>query len=351
MTPVSLRSALLAGACLALCIVCGAPAAAQDNRITSSFKPLTFPIDPETFQKSLAPDEREIYDLIEALLYVRLKTTLEIDDAEMVALATQCGQTKSQLTMLKWERSALREHLRWCLDAGLTEAGLQQKLETLLDYEEQIAGQLAAMVHGAEPCLGLEGSAKLYLFVDDFERFLARRISQVIEKKHAQADAAHAEPVDAEHVHGDDELEKFQSLVRTENRDVPLADFAGEDVVKFVDALLMVRLTQALELSPDQSIKLFAHVGAHKDQLHELKWQIGGGREALRTALAAGAPSGEIRKQLDDLLVQEQAVARLINELVTGAGQDVSIRQSVRLYLFLGDFEQYIVGLLERVDD
>lgn len=347
----SLRSALLAGACLALGILCGMPASAQDNRITSSFKPLTFPIDPEIFKKSLSESEREIYDLIEALLYVRLKTTLEVDDATMVALATQCGQTKSQLTMLKWERSALREHLRWCLDAGLTEAGLQHKLNILLDYEEQIADQLAAMIHGAEPCLGLEGSAKLYLFVDDFERFLARRISQVVEKKHNQDNPPHAAPDDAEHVHGDDEIEKFQSLVRTENRDVPLADFAGEDVVKFVDALLMVRLTQALELSPDQSIKLFAHVGAHKDQLHELKWQIGRGRQALRSALASKAPPDELRKQLDDLLIQEQAVARLINELVTGAGQDVSVRQSVRLYLFLGDFEQYIVGLLERVDE
>ena len=46
----------------------------------------------------------------------------------------------------------------------------------------------------------------------------------------------------------------------------------------------------------------------------------------------------------------EQAVARLMNDLVTGAGRDISTEQSVRLYLFLGDFEQYIVGLLERAE-
>lgn len=342
-----LRSVLIAGACLCLAVLV-APATAQDNRVTSSFKPLTFPIDPEGFKKSLSPSEREIYDLIEALLYVRLKTTLDTDDATMVALATQCGQTKNQLTMLKWERSALREHLRWCLEVGMTEAGLQLKLNTLLDYEEQIAVQLAEMVHASEPCLGVQGAAKLYLFVDDFERFLARRVSEAIEKKHAAAPPAQTESANTEPIAGNDEFEKFQSLVRTENRDVPLSGFAGEDVIKLVDALLMVRLTQALELSGDQSVKLFAHVGAHKDQLHELKWQIGGGREALRQALESGAPDTDIRKQVDDLLIQEQAVASLMNELVTGAGQDISVQQSVRLYLFLGDFEQYIVGLLER---
>jgi hypothetical protein len=337
---------LVVGACLSM-ILLGGHAIAQDNRITSSFKPLTFPIDAEVFKKNLSPSEREIYDLIEALLYVRLKTTLETDDATMVALATQCGQTKNQLTMLKWERSALREHLRWCLDVGLADAGLQQKLNTLLDYEEQIATQLAGMVRASERCIGVDGAAKLYLFVDDFERFLARRISEAVDKKHGPG-PKHAASDEATPIDGDDEFERFQSLVRRENRDVPLSQFAGEDVIKLVDALLMVRLTQTLELSGDQSIKLFAHVGAHKDQLHELKWQIGGRRQALREALETGAPDDDIRKQVEDLLIQEQAVAGLMNELVTGAGKDISINQAARLYLFLGDFEQYIIGLLER---
>jgi len=352
-----LRSSLIAGACL--CCLLPAFCWAQDNRITSPFKPLTFPIDKKVFEESLSKSEREIYDLIEALLYVRLRTALDTDDRGMFALATQIGSTKDQITMLKWERSALREHLRWCLDVGLTDAGLDQKLECLLDYEDQIARQLAEMVHASEPCLGAKGAAKLYLFVDDFERFLARRVAEVVEGEHHGRSSQSSSPESASEpgsataaedpANGSNkQLGTFENLVRTENRDVPLADVVGENVVKLVDALLMVRLDQALSLSDDQSLKLFAHVGAHKDQLHELKWQIGRGRQALREAIDSDAPDDEIRAQLDDLLIQEQAVAKLLNNLVDRARRDISVEQSVRLYLFLGDFEQYIVGLLER---
>ena len=41
-------------------------------------------------------------------------------------------------------------------------------------------------------------------------------------------------------------------------------------------------------------------------------------------------------------------VADLVREFVEGAGKDVTVAQSAKLYLFLGDFEQYIVGLLEK---
>ena len=235
-------TALAAGAFLSIGPWCG-PCPAQDNRVTAAYNALTYPIDSDRFTQSLSKSEKEIYELIEDLVYARLKRTLDVDDAAMKALAFHTGPSKNQLTMLKWERSALREHLRWCLEVGLTDAGLQQKLNTLLEYEDQIARQLAEMVHGSEACLGMAGSAKLYLFVDDFERFLASRIAQAVEAAHRDqepaadsADDEIAEPAELE-------LERFKSLVRSENRDVPLSRFANDDVIKLVDALLMVRLT------------------------------------------------------------------------------------------------------------
>ncbi len=46
--------------------------------------------------------------------------------------------------------------------------------------------------------------------------------------------------------------------------------------------------------------------------------------------------------------MQEQAVADLIRDFVEGAQKDVTVAQSAKLYVFLGDFEAYIIGLLER---
>ncbi len=331
-----------------------APAPAQDHRParTAAFKPLAYPIDSAAFEQNLSEKEREIFQLIEDLVGVRLKRTLGSDDATAQRLFESCGAISKQLTMLKWQRAGLREHMRWCLEFGKTESGIKQSLDMVLTYEEQIADVLAKMVRESKPVIGTSKSAQLYLFVDDFERFLATRVAEASKGAPNQpaTAGAPANPASATTPAGpgSDGFDAFQEALRAQNRDVALSDVAGEDVVKLVDALLVVRLAQALDINKEQTVKLFAHIGKVKDQLHELKWQIGHNRMLLREAIAAGAPDDQLQKQLDDLLIQEKAVANLVREFVEGAGKDVAVAQSAKLYLFLGDFEAYIVGLLEN---
>jgi len=345
-----LLTAVVAGAWI---FGAAAPAPAQETQSAhvAAFKPLAYPIDSAAFQENLSPKEREIFQLIEDLVGVRLKRSLGCDDDTMHRLYVSNGAISKQLTMLKWQRAGLREHLRWCLEFGKTEAGIKQNLDMVLTYEEQIADVLAEMVRQAEPVVGIAKSAQLYLFVDDFERFLATRVAEAAKgaPKEPATDSPGAAQTATQQTAED--FDEFMEMLRAQNRDVALADVAGEDVIKLVDALLVVRLRQALDINKEQSVKLFAHVGKVKDQLHELKWQIGHNRGVLRDAIAGGAPDDQIQKQLDDLLIEEKAVADLVREFVEGAGKDISVAQAAKLYLFLGDFEAYIVSLLENTQD
>ncbi len=318
------------------------------------FKPLAYPIDPEAFDRNLSKDERDIYNLIEGLVNVRLKRALNADDATMKSLAEHNGATSRQLTMLKWQRAGLREHMRWCLEYGQSEEGIKESLDQLLAYEEHIANVLKQMVMESQPVLGVTKSAELYLFVDDFERFLATRVEEAMKKAHPNvpepADVPTTGQAEQKPTVDSDGFLAFQRMLRQQNEDVPLAQAASEDVIKLVDALLVVRLAQALDIDKEETVRLFAHVGQVKDQLHELKWQIGRDRSLLRDAIAMNVSDEEIQKRLDDLLIEEKAVAGLVREFVEGAGQDITTAQSAKLYLFLGDFEAYIVGLLERAE-
>ena len=58
----------------------------------------------------------------------------------------------------------------------------------------------------------------------------------------------------------------------------------------------------------------------------------------------------DIERMLEELLLQEEAVAELIGLLVTEAQKDVSLAKSARLYLFVGDFEEYVGRLFERAE-
>jgi len=320
-----------------------ASAAAQQSR-HHSFQTLPTPVEAEEFQATLSTDEREIYELLEDLLAIRLKRALGGDRSKMTALQACAGEHTDQLTMLKWLRASARDHLRWSLGQDVGEAEIANLLDTLLHYEQQIASVLANMVESSRTALSPADSARLYLFVDDFEEFVGDQIAAIVsESAKSKADAA-PEPVEG------DAPDSFETLVRRENRDVALEEFAGEDIIELVDALLMVRLAETLDLESEEMMRLFARVGSHKDQLHELKWQIGGARQKLRAAIESDAPPKELVERTNDLLMQEQAVAQLVRDFIEGAREDVSERQAAKLYLFLGDFEDYIVGLLQRAN-
>lgn len=140
----------------------------------------------------------------------------------------------------------------------------------------------------------------------------------------------------------------FRTLVENEARALHIPEQKDIEARELVAMVLMVRLKKAMDLTDEQTLKLVQDVGKYKDQLHQMKWQIGSSRQELRLALKSGASDAAIEQMLEGLLMQEEAIAELISTLVTEAQKDVSVAQAAKLYLFVDDFEQDMRRLIYR---
>ena len=304
-------------------------------------------IQPIQTRAGASDDERDLRQIVEKLMMLRLRKALDLSEEQLHALVKCQGAFEERLTKMKFERETARERLRECLDIELPEAEIREKLEALLDQEKAIAEVLQEMIEEAGKDLTTPQTARLYLFVGDFENFMRKQINRAkYISRHGEPPEVAVEPSARSRTTEERLIE--EELVRREAAGPLPHEAADAGMVDLFDGLLMAMLSQALELSPEEAVVLFRRIGTYKDQLHELKWQIGNARADLRSSLEAGAPNVVVERRLGDLLLQERAVAELIRRLVTEARKDVGLAKSARLYLFVGDFEQYVIRLLHR---
>jgi len=326
------------------------PSFAQDDTAPNELQTFRDLVADEAGAAAVQADDEGLHQLLERILILRLRNTLELSDEQLHALSRRVGTFKERLTAKKYQRGIARDSLRDCLDEGLAEGHIHERLSTLLQQEKAIAKLLHGMISEAGKDLTIAQTAKLYLFVGDFEVFMsdlierARYMNQRRENSAGIEDFRDSKP-------GSPEQALVRRLVELEAAGPTGRSTEDSDMVALFDGLLMAQLSRALELTAEETILLFRCVGSYKDQLHEMKWQVGGARAALRGALDRGTPDAEIEKALEDLLLQEEAVADLVGLMVTEAQKDVSLAQSARLYLFVGDFEDYVRRLLNGVNE
>ena len=337
-----------------LCIVLlfwqiGVSAPAQESSKSQKLEVIRGLIEDEAGADASA-GERDLHQLVEQILMLRLRDAVSLTDDQVQALTRRVGTFKNQLTSMKFQRGAAREQLRDRLDRGLAEDQIRRNLESLLDREEAIAELLHEMIREAGKDLSVPQTARLYLFVGDFESFIRNLIvrAQYIDRHGAPPEGIGS----AKHsTTGSTEQSLLEELINREAAGPTGREAEDSDMVALFDGLLIARLSRALDLDPEETIVLFHRVGTYKDQLHELKWQVGAARYGLADALDRGAPDSAIEKMLEDLLLQEEAVAVLIRLLVTESQKDVPLAKSARLYLFVGDFEDYVGRLFQRVEE
>lgn len=323
-------------------VACAAiqPAWAQDRQ-AEELRTFIDLIQSESGDATTTATDIDVRRLIEAVLMVRLQSRLQLSDDQTDALVLRVGSYRDRLTAMKFMRAASRENLARRLDQGVTEEEIGATLESLLSQEEDIAAVMHEMVKEAAKDLTAPQTAKLYLFVGEFETFMRDLVYR------AQYISLHGTPPDeiVPAGAGTSNDPVIRALVERERAGTTTQD---TDMVALFDGLLMARLSGALKLDAEETIKLFHRVGSYKDQLHEIKWNIGSARQELYDALGENAPDPAIETKLEDLLLQERAAADLLRRMVTEAQKDVSLQKSARLYLFVEDFEEYVSRLLEK---
>lgn len=139
----------------------------------------------------------------------------------------------------------------------------------------------------------------------------------------------------------------FRQMLEDENRNLPLPD-EDQDLRELLQTILMIRLSQTLELSDEQILALSKRTGTYKDQLAEMKWQIAGARQELRAAVKRGEAEKIIEAKLEDCLMQEEAIADLLRTVITESRKQLTVEQAAKFYLFVGDFEHEMGSLVER---
>lgn len=323
-------------------------ALAQDPSNSDELQTFRELMEDEAGDAAVSADDQDLRQLLERILILRLRKSLELSDEQLHALSRRVGTFKERLTAMKFQRGGAREQLRDCLDEGLGDEQINVRLDALLRQEKSIAELLHEMIREAAKDLTVSQTAKLYLFVGDFETFMTKLIERArYMNRRGGGSLGISDLPDSD----SQEESLVRQLVQREAAGPTGRSTQDSDMVALFDGLLMAQLSQALELSPEETILLFRRVGRYKDQLHEMKWQVGGARVSLRQALDRGAPDTEIDTALKDLLLQEKAVADLVALMVTEAQKDVSLAKSARLYLFVGDFEEYVRRLLEGVGE
>lgn len=140
----------------------------------------------------------------------------------------------------------------------------------------------------------------------------------------------------------------FREMLKEENRNLRLPNDTDQDLRELLHTILMVRLSQALELSDEQTLALSKRAGSYKDELAEMKWQIAGAKHDLRVAVTRGESDEVVEKKLEDCLMQEEAIADLLRAMITESRKDLTVEQAAKFYLFVGDFENEMRDLIDR---
>ena len=309
---------------------------------------LTVQADQQAFLDNLGINEQELYDLIQSYMLIRLQRTLDLNDVQTLELMKLNGQFKDQLTRLKFQRGMLIAQLRLHVQANESDDVLSRTLEHILENESQTAVTLRKLVEESASLLSVPQQAQLYLFVGDFEQDI-RRMATHAKRIEQDGHSEYTRELHSEFREFTEESERtFRDLVRQKTQGVDIKEPEKKNIIELVDAWLVVRLTDELELTKEETVLLFAEVGTYKDQLHEMKWQMADARDELRAAIREGADPEIIKTQLDDMLLREHAIVELSSAFIHEAQNTVSIHRSAQLFLFLGEFELEVIDLLER---
>lgn len=302
----------------------------------------------EVFLRELGMNGQKVYDLIQSYMLVRLKTTLDLTDVQTLNLMKRIGIYKEQLPRLKFQKALLISQLRNRLAQSAPEELIQENLTQLLENDQKTVETLRSMITDAGDELAAPQRAKLYLFVGDFEddirrmAFHAQRMNQEGHQRYTK------ELHDRYHEMSEDDSSALRAMIEEKTRGLDINDPDEKNIIELVDAWLMVRLSSELKLTTQETVQLFKRVGTHKDHLQEMKWRMGQARLALRIAARDGLEANIIEQQLEDMLLREEAVVELVKSFVTEAQKDISTHRAAQLFLFIGDFEQEVVDLIER---
>ncbi len=122
--------------------------------------------------------ERDIRELVDLVMKVRLTRLLELSDEEAVRIIRILSDRLDRIHMLKWERGSVYYFLRADLKEGAAEDQIHKHLDSAMALDVEIAELFRGMIEAMTPHLTTTQRAKLFLFGSDFENEIKKLIQQ-----------------------------------------------------------------------------------------------------------------------------------------------------------------------------
>ena len=124
---------------------------------------------------------RDIRELVDLVMKVRLTRLLELSDEEAVRVIRILSDRIDRIHMLKWERGSVYFYLRAALKDHAPEEQIQKHLNAAMALDVEIAELIRDMINAMSSELTTTQRAKLFLFGSDFEAEIKKLIEQAEE--------------------------------------------------------------------------------------------------------------------------------------------------------------------------
>lgn len=143
-------------------------------------------------------------------------------------------------------------------------------------------------------------------------------------------------------------MQFLRQYLENETRMGAPRDGQEQDVRELVEALRIVRLSQALGLTDEEAATVVRSLGKWKKDLQRLKYERARLERELRADLSSKAGEEMVAKKFEALIELDLSIAQSTRRLVQAAGKDLSPVQTAKFYLFLGDFDQELRRMINR---
>jgi Spy/CpxP family protein refolding chaperone len=130
-------------------------------------------------------------------------------------------------------------------------------------------------------------------------------------------------------------------------RGEPMSEEKREEVRKKINAVRIWRLTEALKLDADASVKLSSLLSSFDHQRRDIHRDQTKTMNTLRSAIRSQKPDGsQIKTCLEKLEKDHHALQELTNNEMSGLKNILTIEQQARYVVFQNDFTREMRGMI-----
>ena len=127
-------------------------------------------------------EQAELAELIETVKVVRLSRELGLNNEQTVVLVREYEEARDRLEELRRQRQEALKQLKDAIKAGEDDTSVDEKLKTTLKVDREMANLRFDLVQRAYQNLSPTQTAKLYVFLSEFEGDMRRLLQRAREQ-------------------------------------------------------------------------------------------------------------------------------------------------------------------------